>query len=233
MMKAAVVLVAAGKSSRMGGGRNKVLFELAGRPVLSYSLEVVQRCSAVSHVAVVGREEDQVEIELICKAWCSKAEGHFVAGGAERFDSVKNGLEHFSGKGIDFAIIQDAARPFLEERYILDSIEAMKEVPGCVIGVPMKDTLKETDDAGIVQSTHDRSKFWLAQTPQIFWYESLLKAYRACTPPPYPTDDAAVLEDAGLSVKMILGSYRNMKITNPEDILLAAAILRLRQHSLT
>ena len=227
-MKAAVVLVAAGKSSRMGGGRNKVLFELAGRPVLSYSLELLQSCSAVSSVAVAGREEDKAEIESICRIWCPKSIGNFIPGGAERFDSVKNGLEYFAGKNIEFVIIQDAARPFLEERYILESLQALEDVPGCVVGVPLKDTLKETNRESIVKKTHDRSKYWLAQTPQIFRFEPILTAYRACTPPPYPTDDGAVLEEAGLIVKMIMGSYHNIKITTPEDIPLAEAIFSLR-----
>lgn len=223
------IVVAAGKSTRMGGGRNKTLNLLQGRPVLSYSLEVFQKCPAVISVAIVGREEDRDDIEQVAAEWCPKAAGHFVRGGAERFESVRNGLEHFAGAGIPAAIIQDAARPFLEERYIMDSLSALAETPGCVVGVPLKDTLKETGPDNIVLSTPDRIRFWLAQTPQIFRFEPILQAYRALNPPPYPTDDGAVMEEAGGTVKMIMGSYHNIKITNPEDISLVEAILSQRK----
>ncbi|MDX9753252.1 MAG: 2-C-methyl-D-erythritol 4-phosphate cytidylyltransferase [bacterium] len=223
------VVVAAGKSSRMGGGKNKALFSLRGRPVLSYSLEILQRCPAVVSVAVVGREEDRAEIEEVTQLWCAKAVGHFVRGGAERFESVRNGLEHFANAGVPAALIQDAARPFLEERYILDCLAALDHVPGCVVGVPLKDTLKETSPEAKVLATPDRQRFWLAQTPQVFRFEPLLLAYRALNPPPYPTDDGAVLEERGEPVQMIMGSYHNIKITNPEDIALVEAILGQRK----
>lgn len=224
-MTAVAVVVAAGKSRRMGGGPNKVLMPLRGRPVLSYSLEAFQRCDEVSAVAVVGREEDRDGIEAIVRLYCPKAEGLFTPGGAERFDSVKAGLERLEPLAPDAVLIQDAARPFLMERFILDSLAALGEAPGCVVGVPLKDTLKETrEDASVVQ-TRDRSRYWLAQTPQTFRFAEILGGYRALKPPPYPTDDGAVLESAGLHVKMAMGSYMNLKITTPEDVQIAEALM--------
>lgn len=222
---AAAVVVAAGKSSRMGGGRNKVLNPLGGRPVLSYCLEIFQQCDAVQTVVVVGREEDQAEILSIIEQYCAKGMEHFVVGGAERFDSVRNGLNTLRGVNPDYVMIQDAARPFLRENFITEAIAALREVPGCVTGVPMKDTLKETDQNSSVVLTHDRSKYWLAQTPQSFQYPVILDAYNNFQPPPYPTDDGAVLEEAGMTVKMLMGSYHNFKITNPEDVQLAEALM--------
>lgn len=222
---AAAVIVAAGKSSRMGGGRNKVLNPLGGRPVLSYSLDVFQRCDAVQTVVVVGREEDEAEIQSILEQYCPKGVKHFTVGGAERFDSVRNGLNALGDVNPDYVLIQDAARPFLRESFITDAIAALLDVPGCVTGVPMKDTLKETDSESCVLSTHDRSKYWLAQTPQSFQYQVILDAYNHYQPPPYPTDDGAVLEEAGMTVKMLMGSYHNFKITNPEDVQLAEALM--------
>jgi 2-C-methyl-D-erythritol 4-phosphate cytidylyltransferase len=222
------IVVAAGRSSRMGGGANKVLFSLAGRPVLSYSLSVLQSCKAVTQVAVVGRDEDREIVRSICEQWCPKAVPHFVLGGAERFESVKNGVEYFASSQPHTVIIQDAARPFLQERYITDSLHELEQVPGCVVGVPLKDTLKQTSKDARVVLTHDRNQYWLAQTPQIFQFKPLLEAYRACTPPPYPTDDGQVLELAQQPVTMIEGSYHNIKITNPEDIALAAALIHLQ-----
>lgn len=222
----AAVVVAAGKSSRMGGGRNKVLESLFDRPVLSYSLQAFQTNPQVTHAVVVGREEDQAEIESVIRSFCPKAIGHFAVGGAERFDSVKIGVEYFEGLNPDAILIHDAARPFLQQRFIDDSLAALLEAPGCVVGVPLKDTLKETEPNATVIQTHERSRYWLAQTPQTFLYQPILKAYRACTPPPIPTDDGQVLELAGLPVKMVLGSYHNIKITNPEDRMLAQAIMQ-------
>ncbi|MGC9328757.1 MAG: IspD/TarI family cytidylyltransferase, partial [Candidatus Hinthialibacter sp.] len=121
------------------------------------------------------------------------------------------------------------ARPFLEESFILSSLEALDEKTGGVIGVPLKDTLKETDRSGFVVQTHERDRFWLSQTPQTFRYSEILEAYRSCNPPPYPTDDGAVLEMQGGRIKMVQGSYLNMKLTTPEDWMLAEAILRLQQ----
>ncbi len=222
----AVVVVAAGKSSRMGGGPNKVLRPLCGRSVLSYSLEGFQNSKRVADVVIVGRTEDRMQIEEIAEKYCSKARTHFVAGGAERFDSVKNGLEYMAALNPDAVFVHDAARPFLQERFIDDSLAALQMSPGAIIGVPLKDTLKETTTESTIISTHDRSKFWLAQTPQTFLYSELLQAYRACTPPPYPTDDGAVLEMQGKRVNMVMGSYHNIKVTTPEDWILAEAILQ-------
>ncbi len=229
-LRAAAVIVAAGKSRRMGGGRNKALQSLGGRPILSYSLEVFQCCDGVSIVTVVGREEDREEVERIMERYCPKASGHFVPGGCERFESVKNGLAYLSSHIPDAVLIQDAARPFLRENYIQDSLQALREVSGCVVGVPLKDTLKETNASARVTATRDRSQFWLAQTPQTFQYSVILEAYRSLTPPPYPTDDGEVLEFAGQEVLMIPGSYQNMKITTPEDIPLAEAVLQMIRH---
>ena len=208
----------------MGGGRNKVLNLLAGRPILSYSLEVFQNHPAVTHVAVVGREDDKDEIIRISNEFCSKAKGLFPPGGAERFESVKNGLLALESIAPDIVMIHDAARPFLQPQFIDASLDALKTVNGCVVGVPLKDTLKETNEKQDIVQTHDRSKFWLAQTPQSFRYAMILDAYRRLTPPPYPTDDGAVLEEMGEDVTMVMGSYLNMKVTTPEDVTLAEAI---------
>jgi 2-C-methyl-D-erythritol 4-phosphate cytidylyltransferase len=220
------VVVAAGKSRRMGGGKNKVLNLLAGRPVISYCLSVFQRSAQVQHVVVVGREDDRSEFEEIVGEYCPKAEGHFTPGGAERFDSVKNGLEYWRDMSPEAVLIHDAARPFLQERFIEDSLAVLSDVPGCVVGVPLKDTLKEVGEGERVVRTHERGRYWLAQTPQTFRYEEILQAYRACNPPPYPTDDGAVLELLGRPVKMVPASYLNIKLTNPEDWTLAEAILQ-------
>lgn len=222
---AAAVVLAAGNSTRMGGAGNKVLQPLGDRPVLAYSLAAFEACAVVTHAVVVGRETDRLEIEALIRKYCPKAIGCFTLGGVERFDSVRNGLEFLSTIDPDAVIIHDSARPFLRQSYITKSLDALKVAPGCVIGVPLKDTLKEvSQESGEVILTHDRSRYWLAQTPQTFRYRIILEAYRALCPPPYPTDDGAVLELAGQSVKMVEGSYQNIKVTTPEDWVLARSI---------
>lgn len=225
--KVAAVVVAAGRSSRMGGGRNKVLETLFDRPVLSYCLNRFQLSGAVTHVVVVGREEDHDEMQPIIEHYCPKADGNLIPGGTERFDSVNNGLEFLAEYEPDAVLIHDAARPFITEAFIDDSLRALNETSGAVVGVPLKDTLKQVNDGSVVTQTHNRSQYWLAQTPQTFLYPDILDAYRACNPPPYPTDDGAVLELRGKPVKMVMGSYNNMKITTPEDRILARALCQL------
>lgn len=222
------IILAAGRSSRMGGGENKVMRLLGNRPVLSYSLEEFQRSSIVSKVIVAGRKEDHPVIERIVQEFCPKAVGCVVEGGGERFDSVRRGLEFGVQFAPDAVLIHDSARPFVKESYIASSLDGLESMTGCVVGVPLKDTLKETDSDGFVVKTHERSKFWLSQTPQTFRFTDILSAYRAYSPPPVPTDDGAVLEWFGGRVKMAEGSYINMKLTTPEDWILAEAILRVR-----
>lgn len=222
------IILAAGRSTRMGGGENKVLRSLGSRPVLSYSLETFQRCLFVSDVVVAGRREDRSILQQLVCEYCPKAEGHVIDGGSERFDSVLCGLDYSAAFKPDAVLIHDSARPFVRESFLESSLEAVDEMTGSVVGVPLKDTLKETDPSGYVIRTHERSKFWLSQTPQTFRFPDILNAYRAYNPPPYPTDDGAVLEWFGGRVKMVEGSYLNMKLTTPEDWILAEAILRVR-----
>ncbi len=224
----AAVVVAAGKSRRMGGGHNKVFNLLANRPVLCYSLDVFQSHEAIHAVVIVGREDDREAIERLVDRYCPKAQGNIVIGGAERFDSVRNGLRLLKEIQPEAVLIQDAARPFLRAEFIQNSLSALNHFPGAIVGVPLKDTLKETQNNGVVITTHERSRYWLAQTPQTFRYSEILEAYEQYEPPPYPTDDGAVLEEQGLEVTMVEGSYDNMKITTPEDIVLAEAILQSR-----
>ncbi|NPU96527.1 MAG: 2-C-methyl-D-erythritol 4-phosphate cytidylyltransferase [Candidatus Omnitrophica bacterium] len=224
---AAAIVLTAGRSTRMGGRENKVLHPLGDRPVLAYSLAVFQACRSIDYVVIVGREEERAVLESTARMYCPKAEGHFAVGGVERFDSVRNGLEACAAFHPEAVLIHDAARPFVRERFIISSLNALETYPGAVVGVPLKDTLKEIRPDATVIRTHERSRFWLSQTPQTFRYPDILNACRAYTPPPYPTDDGAVLEWAGGTVAMVEGSYLNIKLTTPEDWILAEAIRKI------
>lgn len=223
----AAVVVAAGKSSRMGGGANKVLRTLLGERILAYSLRAFERHPRIHRIVVAGRPEDRDAIEAIMADCGPKSAGGFADGGAERFHSVGNGLAALAqeARAFDAVLIHDAARPFLEARFIDDCLAALTQSAGAIIGVPCKDTLKQVDARQHITRTPDRSQFWLAQTPQAFRFEAIMRAYRAVQAPPWPTDDAAALEALGEPVQMVMGSYRNLKVTTPEDMALAEALL--------
>jgi 2-C-methyl-D-erythritol 4-phosphate cytidylyltransferase len=230
-MNSAAIVLAAGRSRRMGGNENKVLQLLNERPVLSYSLEAFQQHASVNTVVVVCRDEEREQIEPVIDEYCPKAKGHFVTGGQERFDSVRNGLESLVDDNPEAVFIHDSARPFLRQAFITDSLECLKTYKGCVVGIPLFDTLKEIiadSNDHVINQTHPRSKFWLAQTPQTFRYPDILNAYRSLNPPPLPTDDGEVLELAGETVVMVQGSRTNMKLTTPEDWLMAKAIIQMQ-----
>jgi len=227
-MTTGAVVVAAGIGRRMGTEINKVLLPLLDRPILAYSLETLQASPRVDRIAVVTREEDRSSVEDLCVHFgIEKARGRIVLGGTERFDSVRAGLECLSRHAPDNVLIQDGARPFLTQRMIDDTLEALTAWAGAIIGVPSKDTIKVLDDSRRIIDTPDRPRVWLVQTPQTFRYQTILNAYRKYTPPPYPTDDAWLLEQAGKPVTVVEGASRNIKITTSEDVQLAEFFLRM------
>jgi len=228
-MKVTAIVVAAGVGRRMGAAVNKVLLPLGGRPVLAHSLEALNASARIDRIVVVTRSEDMDAVKsLVCERGITKAAGQIVLGGAERFDSVLGGLNWIAHDPPWAVLIHDAARPFLTHRMIEESLAALDRWVGAIIGVPSKDTVKQVGDHQKIVATLDRSRLWITQTPQTFRYEPILEAYRDYQPPPYPTDDASLLEQKGASLVMIEGSLENIKITNSEDLLLAEALLRLK-----
>ncbi len=221
------VVVAAGASRRMGGGANKTLLPLGGLPILGHVLAALESNPAVTNVVVVTRDEDRDDVRLLTDSLPSKKTLDIVSGGAERFDSVRSGLERFAQESErpERVLIQDAARPFLRPAFVQRCLDALQDYPGVVVGMPAKDTIKRVDADGIVLETPPRSSLWQVQTPQAFRFHAILEAYRALQPPPYPTDDTEVLEHSGGQVVVIEGSYENIKITTPEDLMLAERIL--------
>ena len=151
-------------------------------------------------------------------------------GGEERQDSIYNGLQKVD-KNCDIVLIHDGARPFVSHSIIDESIKVAQEKQAAVVGVPVRDTIKVVED-GIVKHSPQRSTLWSAQTPQTFKYDLIMRAYEeAYKHNYYGTDDAMLVEHLGQSVSMVMGSYENIKITNPEDINVAEQILELRKKS--
>ena len=223
-----VVIVAAGTGSRMNMGINKQFIKLEGKEIIAYTIEKFYNNSNIEDVVVVVKED---ESEFFKKEILDKYNFKNVKiayGGKERQDSVYNGLKLLDEK-CDVVLIHDGARPFVSDKIIDKSIEEAKEHKAIVVGVPVKDTIKVIDNDKNIVDTPNRSVLWAVQTPQTFDYNILIDAYKdAFKNKFYGTDDAMLVERIGYKVKMLEGSYNNIKITTQEDLNVGSQILRVQ-----
>ncbi|MEE8432332.1 MAG: 2-C-methyl-D-erythritol 4-phosphate cytidylyltransferase [Candidatus Desulfatibia sp.] len=222
------VIVAAGKGLRMNHSVPKQYLLIAGRPVLGHTLLVFDACELIDEVFVVVSEEDFGFCQNTLIAPLNlKKKINLVRGGTERQDSVYNGLRALSPK-TDTVVIHDGVRPFVGPEELAACITAAEETGACILGIPVSDTLKHVEKSGHIEQTLARDNIWMAQTPQVFQYELILKAHEAARRDGFRgTDDALLLERLGIDVKIIPGSKTNIKITTPQDLALAEAILTL------
>ena len=229
MEKITAVVLAAGAGKRMHSDVHKQYMMLAGRPVLFYSLQAFAESAVTDIVVVVGAGEiDYCRKEIVEKYHIQKVCA-VVEGGRERYHSVYEGLK--AADGSDYVLIHDGARPLVSADIIKRSMQAVKEYRACVAGMPVKDTIKIADEDGYAKLTPERSKVWQIQTPQCFVTAEIREAYQKMMEAgdDSVTDDGMVMETYGIrGVRMIKGSYENMKITTPEDMLLGEAILKGR-----
>ena len=215
------VVVAAGSSSRMGGV-DKIFAPVLGIPLIAYALDQLETFSPVTQVVLVLDEGclDQ-GWELVGRRGYRKLT-RVCAGGARRQDSVRSGLESLDP--CDWVIVHDGARPCLDHAMLRRGLAAAAESGAAVAGVPVKDTIKVVSSQDVVVDTPPRERLWAAQTPQVFRYGLLWDAHQRCNLP--VTDDAAMVESLGHPVKMFLGSYENLKVTTPEDLIVAETLLK-------
>ena len=221
------IIAAAGMSNRMGSKINKQFIHIDSKPILAHAIEKFETDRFVDEIVVVCREE---EIEYcrreIVKKYGFKKVMKIVKGGKERQDSVYNGLMALDKK-CDMVLIHDGARPFVKVESIEAGIKGVEENGACIIGVPVKDTIKLIKDECIIENTPDRRFIWAAQTPQCFFYDIIMKAYRQAVEDQFiGTDDGMLVERLGYKVKMIMGDYNNIKITTPEDLIIAESIVK-------
>lgn len=216
------VIAAAGSSSRMGG-RDKLAEPLDGIPVILRTLAAVEAVPEIREIVVVTRE-DRVEEYRRLLGQCSRLRA-VVPGGSTRQESVRNGVRALSPDCM-LAAIHDGARPLVTPEVFARCIEAARSCGAATAAVPVKDTIKQADEAGRVLDTPDRSRLWAVQTPQIFDRERYLRAAEeaerrglSCT------DDCQLFEAMGWEVQLVMGDYRNLKLTTPEDFLAAGAYL--------
>lgn len=223
-----VVIVAAGTGSRMNMGINKQFIKLEGKEIIAYTIEKFYNNSNIEDIVVVVKED---EFEFFKEEILDKYNFKNIKiayGGKERQDSVYNGLKLLDEK-CDVVLIHDGARPFVSDKIIDKSIEEAKEHKAIVVGVPVKDTIKVIDNDKNIVDTPNRSVLWAVQTPQTFDYNILIDAYKdAFKNKFYGTDDAMLVERIGYKVKMLEGSYNNIKITTQEDLNIGSQILRVQ-----
>ena len=225
-MNVYVLVPAAGLGRRMGASLNKQYLTLADRPILAHTLALFDGHPRVDGIYVISPADEipYCRREVVERYGFTKVLD-LVAGGAERQDSVRNGLRACAAEAEDLVLIHDGVRPLCPPPCIDAAIDSASRIGACVVGVPVKDTIKEVD-GGLIQGTPQRQRLWQAQTPQAFRYGLIRDAHeRALAEGWTGTDDASLVERLGLPVAMVAGDYRNIKITTPEDLLLARAFL--------
>ena len=224
------VVPAGGTGKRMGAGTPKQFLMLDGVPMMLHSLQTLERAPGVTDIVlVVPKEECARALAEVVERYGLKKVRKVVPGGATRQESVHHGLNEVDAD-VEIVVVHDAVRPFVTEDLIERSIEAARKHGGAIAAVPMKDTPKQVGLDGLIQRTLDRHELWLAQTPQTFRRALVVEAYRkAGVEHVHATDDAALAERLGHPVAIVEGSWENIKITTPEDMVLAEAILAARK----
>jgi 2-C-methyl-D-erythritol 4-phosphate cytidylyltransferase len=228
----------AGLGKRLGPGTNKPFTLVLNRPLIVWTLEALHRVEEITEIIPVIKESDIAAGADIVEGYHFSKIRRIAPGGRERQDSVYNGLKLVNGEA-DIVIVHDGVRPFIDAESIRCALSAMRGVDGVVTAVPVKDTIKEVEpvdgeSAGqgagcVVRKTLNRDTLWAAQTPQVFLLRSLMGAYEKATAERfYGTDDSVLVERNGGKVKVIMGSYENIKITTSEDISVAEMLLKKR-----
>jgi 2-C-methyl-D-erythritol 4-phosphate cytidylyltransferase len=214
----AAILVAAGKGVRMGAGVDKLFLEVAGRPVVAHAWQRFDNAQCISEIILVVRDGMQQEFLNLASKYQLQKPFHIVAGGAERQDSVWNGLEALPVTA-EIVAIQDAARPCTSEELIATTVQAADETGAAVAAQPVTDTIKESGDGRLIQRTLDRSKLWAVQTPQSFRVEVIRRALAEVRRRHLVfTDDTAACELIGQPVRLVSSISPNPKVTVPGDL---------------
>lgn len=214
-MKVTGIILAAGNSTRFGQGRNKNLFEVNEKPIIAYSIEMLNKSKKINDIILVIKPEEREYFEDIQKIIKLDKPIKYVNGGETRMESVYNALKETNS---DIVIIHDGARPRIKEEYIDRCLEAMEEFKGATVAVKSKDTIKICDDNGVVIETTKRANTYLIQTPQCFNREILLDLHEKFKGDNEITDDCMVLEKGGYSIKVVEGDYTNIKVTTFDDL---------------
>lgn len=227
--KCTAIILAAGQGKRMGTRVQKQYLEILGKPVLFYSLDVFQKSNIIDDIILVVGEnqEEYCKKEIVEKFQFTKVR-EIVKGGTERYHSVWNGLQEVEDGG--YVFVHDGARPFVTEEIVSRAFKTVKKEKACVVGMPVKDTIKIADEEDFAVETPDRNFVWMIQTPQVFETSLIKDAYSLLMEQEIiqVTDDAMVVETMlQREVKLVEGSYKNIKITTPEDLKIAEVFIQI------
>ena len=220
------VVPAAGRGARMGGNTPKQFLTLGGIPVLIHPLRILNAVDAITGIVLVVPETDRhyCKKEILDRFHIKKVT-QVVAGGQRRQDSVRKGLLALTDSP-DYVLVHDGVRPFLTKQMVKKAIESAILSGASVVAIPMRDTVKRVNTTGLIESTLSREELWLAQTPQVFRADWLIKAHEVAEDQNLDvTDDATLVERLGYPVAVVSGNVTNIKITRPEDLKLSEAIL--------
>ena len=225
-MRSIAIILAGGAGKRMGASTNKQFLLLDNKPIIVHTLQVFEECRSIDGIYLVVNQKDLPVIqEEILEAYRFNRLTKIVIGGRLRQDSVRNGLEAIEGP-CDNVVIHDGARPFVSPSFIEKGIYLMEMFDAIIPALPVKDTIKVISKEGFVVKTLERDSLWHVQTPQTFKYDLILKAYKeGMAKKLFGYDDATFLEMMGKKVKVIEGSPYNIKITTPEDLIIAKGML--------
>ncbi len=216
------VIVAAGSSTRMG--TPKQFIPLLGRPLIAHTLAAFEQCAAIGEIVVVEREEDHTRLREIAETYGITKLSAVVCGGSTRQQSVRNGVNACHA---DYVAIHDGARPLVTPAIIELVIQGAVQYGAATAAVRTKDTVKIADENGVVITTPDRTALWNVQTPQIFEKALYERAWQHAVAQGLDvTDDCQLVEALGQPVKLVEGSYTNIKVTTPEDVPFAEELLR-------
>ncbi len=231
-MKFAAIVLSAGSGKRMGRKIPKQYLPINNKPVIYYSLKAFEESEVTEVILVAGKDDVEYCRTRIVEKYDFKKVTAIVPGGEERYDSVYEGLK--AVRCADYVLIHDGARPMLTQEIIKRSMDIVAVEKACVVGMPVKDTIKVVDANAFSKTTPDRNTLWQVQTPQAFSYPLILDAYTKLKNHiaqkdetlPAITDDAMVAEYfLNQKIKMVEGSYKNIKVTTPEDLLIAELFL--------
>jgi len=224
-LKTIAIVAAGGAGKRLGHRIAKPFVRLRGKPLIEYCLDILEQSSHIDALLIAIGSRHIKRLSDIVAGRPSRKSREIIAGGPTRFHSVRNCIERVD-RSYDIVLIHDAARPFITEAMVRDSIRLAGEYGACVVSVPEKETVKSVTRDSVIEKTLERDTLWRAQTPQVFRRSLIVEAYKRAPPGGRGiTDDSMLVERIERRVKVLAGSYRNIKITTREDLALAEALL--------
>jgi 2-C-methyl-D-erythritol 4-phosphate cytidylyltransferase len=222
-----VIIPAAGQGKRMGAGKNKILLEMNHIPVFIHTLNIFEIDDECQGIYLAINPYDEAEMKKLISKYHIRKVQALIYGGTERQYSIYNALKCVKPQGV--ILVHDAARPFVDQGQIHSLTNAADETGAAILAVPVKDTVKRAE-GNTVAETVERSSLWAVQTPQAFRFSLLLDAYQKAERDSYlGTDDSSLVERLGHKVVIVEGNYDNIKLTTPEDLYFAEAIMRKRK----